>query len=332
MHSNGTFMKFLSPSRQALTRSDLRLVDPRKIVLVAGCAAVSFAALAFAGGIWVGRAHGVPEPVAEPIAMPAAQPEEEASGERFAAERIGELAGRLQVLEKDATYLLQAVDSHEEIARKLAKVDPSLAPKPRPKVAAKGEGGILLPPRPCAEPLPGSNDDLEQGERSAKCLRRVFDLLMDQVARRNADFMAIPARRPMDQARLGSPFGNRADPFNHRLAFHSGQDFSAPTGSPIHAAAGGRVIVAGPNPSYGNRIEIDHGNGLVTRYAHASKLLVKVGDVVLPGQEIAKVGSTGRSTGPHLHFEVLYHGEFVDPQNFLSLGGMEIDSDGLATD
>ena len=92
------------------------------------------------------------------------------------------------------------------------------------------------------------------------------------------------------------------------------------------------MIVAGPNPSYGNRVEIDHGNGLVTRYAHASKLLVKVGDVVLPGQEIAKVGSTGRSTGPHLHFEVLYHGEFVDPQNFLSLGGMEIDSDGMASD
>ncbi|MBD9513436.1 MULTISPECIES: M23 family metallopeptidase [Pseudomonadaceae] len=327
-------MKSLSPSRQALTRSDLRLVDPRRIVVIGGCVAVLFAVAAFAGGIWVGRVNLAPAPM--PVAAPAEPAAEDDSGERFAAERIGDLAGRLQVLEKDATYLLQAVDSHEEIARKLAKVDPELVPKPKAaaKVAAsgKGEGGILLPPRPCAEPLPGSTDDLQQGERSAKCLRRVFDLLMDQVARRNADFMAIPARRPVEQARLGSPFGNRFDPFNHHLAFHSGQDFSAPTGSPIHAAAGGRVIVAGPNPSYGNRVEIDHGNGLVTRYAHASKLEVKVGDVVLPGQEIAKVGSTGRSTGPHLHFEVLYHGEFVDPQNFLSLGGMEIDSDGMATD
>lgn len=322
-------MSFLSPTRQALTRSDLQLIDRRRFLLVAGCTALLFAVVAFVVGVWVGRTNV--EPVPMPVVASAPAPSEDDSAERFAAERIGELAGRLQVLEKDATYLLKAVDSHEEIARKLSKVDPDLAPKPQAPTT-KGKGGILLPPRPCAEPLPASDVDLERSERSAKCLRRVFDLLMDQVARRNADFMAIPARRPMEQARLGSPFGNRLDPFNHHLAFHSGQDFSALTGSPIHAAAGGRVIVAGPNPSYGNRVEIDHGNGLVTRYAHASKLLVKVGDVVLPGQEIAKVGSTGRSTGPHLHFEVLYHGEFVDPQNFLSLGGMEIDSDGMASD
>ncbi|WP_152220619.1 M23 family metallopeptidase [Pseudomonas sp. SCB32] len=324
-------MKSLSPSRQALTRSDLRLVDPHRLLLGVAGVSLVVAVAAFAGGIWVGRAHV--EPVAQPVAVVGNGAEE--PQERFAAERIGQLSGRLQVLEKDAAYLLQAVDSHEEIARKLSKLDPALAPQAktpthRRAVEGDGEGGILLPPRPCAEPLPSA--DIDQNERSARCLRRVFDQLMDQVARRSADFMAIPARRPMEDARLGSPFGNRVDPFNRRLAFHSGQDFSAPAGSPIHAAAGGRVIVADRNPSYGNRVEIDHGNGLVTRYAHASKLLVKVGDVVLPGQEIAKVGSTGRSTGPHLHFEVLYHDEFVDPQNFLSLGGMEIDSDGMASD
>lgn len=322
-------MKPLSPSRQALTRSDLRLVDPRRLLLGAVCVSLTLAAAAFAGGLWVGKQQ------VEPVIVPVAQSEaaSEASGERFATERIGELTGRLQVLEKDADYLLKAVDSHEEIARKLSKVDPELAPAANSRpVVGRHEGGILLPPRACVDPLPASAADLERNEQSVKCLRRVFDLLMDQVARRNADFMAIPSRRPMEEARLGSPFGNRVDPFNRRLAFHSGQDFSAPTGSLIHAAAGGRVVVAGRHASYGNRIEIDHGNGLVTRYAHASKLLVKQGDVVLPGQEIAKVGSTGRSTGPHLHFEVLYHGEFVDPQNFLSLGGMEIDSDGLATD
>jgi len=324
-------MKSLSPSRQALTRSDLRLVDPRRLLLGAVCVSLVVALAAFASGIWVGRAHV--EPVAQLVAE--AGNSADVPQERFAAERIGQLSGRLQVLEKDAAYLLQAVDSHEEIARKLSKLDPALAPQakatvPRRSVSGDGEGGILLPPRPCAESLPSA--DIDQNERSARCLRRVFDQLMDQVARRSADFMAIPARRPMEDARLGSPFGNRVDPFNRRLAFHSGQDFSAPTGSSIHAAAGGRVIVADRNPSYGNRVEIDHGNGLVTHYAHASKLLVKVGDVVLPGQEIAKVGSTGRSTGPHLHFEVLYHGEFVDPQSFLSLGGMEIDSDGMASD
>lgn len=321
-------MKPLSPSRQTLTRSELRLVDPRRLLLGGICVALVLASAAFAGGVWVGSLRA-DAPMA-PAATEAEAVHDE-SGERFTAERIGQLSGRLQVLEKDAAYLLKAVDSHDEITRKLSKLDPALAPQAG-ATPSDGEGGILLPPRRCTEPLQAPPSDLIQGERSAKCLRQVFDHLIDQVARRNADFMAIPARRPLEQARLGSPFGNRVDPFNRRLAFHSGQDFSAPTGSPIHAAAGGRVIVSGRHPSYGNRIEIDHGNGLVTRYAHASRLLVKVGDLVLPGQEIAKVGSTGRSTGPHLHFEVLFRGDFVDPQSFLSLGGMEIDSDGLASD
>lgn len=319
-------MKSLSPSRQTLTRSELRLVDPRRLLVGGACVALVLAVAAFAGGVWVGHLQSDAPP-----APAEAETAHDESGERFTAERLGQLSGRLQVLEKDAAYLLKAVDSHEEIARKLSKLDPALAPQGS-AAPADGEGGILLPPRRCAGTEPASPSDLLQSERSAKCLRQVFDHLMDQVARRNADFMAIPARRPLEQARLGSPFGNRVDPFNRRLAFHSGQDFSAPVGSPIHAAAGGRVIVSGRHPSYGNRVEIDHGNGLVTRYAHASRLLVKAGDLVLPGQEIAKVGSTGRSTGPHLHFEVLFRGDFVDPQNFLSLGGMEIDSDGLASD
>lgn len=326
MHSNGTAMKSLSPSRQALTRSDLRLVDTRRYVLGAACMAIVLAIAAFAGGLWIGRQPaGLP---VQPVVTATEATTPDASEERFTAERVGELAGRLQVLEKDAAYLLKAVDSQQEITRKVTRLDPTLIPKPKP-VSTKGEGGVLLPPRDCGT---AAATDLTQSEQSVRCLRRVFDQLMDQVARRNADFMAIPARRPLEDARLGSPFGNRVDPFNRRLAFHSGQDFSAPIGTPIHAAAGGRVIAAGPHTSYGNLVEIDHGNGLVTRYAHASKVFVKVGDVVLPEQKIAAVGSTGRSTGAHLHFEVLLKGEFVDPQNFLSLGGMEIDSDGMAAD
>jgi len=323
---NGTAMKSLSPSRQALTRSDLRLIDTRRFVLGAAGVSLVLCVAAFAGGMWIGRLQG--EPIVQPVApvVEAVTPDD--SEERFTAERLGEMAGRLQVLEKDAEYLLKAVNSQQEITRKVTQLDPSLIPKPKP-LRSDAEGGILLPPRGCnAAPA----KDLPQSEQSITCLRRVFDQLMDQVARRNADFMAIPARRPLEQARLGSPFGNRVDPFNRRLAFHSGQDFSAPIGTPIHAAAGGRVIAAGPHTSYGNLVEIDHGNGLVTRYAHASKIYVKVGDVVLPEQMIAAVGSTGRSTGAHLHFEVMLKGEFVDPQNFLSLGGMEIDSDGMAAD
>ena len=176
MHSNGTAMNSLSPSRQALTRSDLRLVDTRRYVLGAACVTLVLATAAFAGGLWLGR--GQTQTVMVPVAQVEEAPDE--SGERFAAERIGELTGRLQVLEKDADYLLKAVDSHQEIARKLSKVDPELVPAPKGKsTSTRNEGGILLPPRACVDPLPASAADLERNEQSAACLRRVFDLLMD---------------------------------------------------------------------------------------------------------------------------------------------------------
>lgn len=115
-----------------------------------------------------------------------------------------------------------------------------------------------------------------------------------------------------------SSYGPRRDPFTRRRAFHEGIDFAAPRGTPILAAAGGIVTYAGRLSGYGNLVEIDHGNDLVTRYAHASKLLVKRGDLVYAGQKIATVGSTGRSTGPHLHFEVRLAGRAVDPRRFLA--------------
>jgi murein DD-endopeptidase MepM/ murein hydrolase activator NlpD len=124
---------------------------------------------------------------------------------------------------------------------------------------------------------------------------------------------------PADGARFGSPFGNRSDPFTHRLSFHPGIDLVAKTGTPIMAAAGGRVVFAGEKAGYGNAVEIDHGNGLMTRYGHASRIVAHVGDLVLPRQHIADVGSTGRSTGPHLHFEVLVNGAPVNPVDYLAL-------------
>jgi murein DD-endopeptidase MepM/ murein hydrolase activator NlpD len=101
---------------------------------------------------------------------------------------------------------------------------------------------------------------------------------------------------------------------------HSGLDFQADPGTPILAAAGGVVVTQEFHPAYGNMVEIDHGNNLITRYAHASKVWVKQGDLVKRGQKIADVGTTGRSTGPHLHFEVMVQGVPQDPQKFLAAG------------
>jgi hypothetical protein len=128
----------------------------------------------------------------------------------------------------------------------------------------------------------------------------------------------IPSVMPVKHSWISSGFGKRIDPITGKVEIHEGVDFPVPKGTPIYASAGGVVEYAGFNPSgFGNLVEIDHGNGVMTRYAHNSKVLVKVGQIVKRGQEISLSGTTGRSTGPHLHFEVRYHGVAEDPIRFL---------------
>lgn len=131
----------------------------------------------------------------------------------------------------------------------------------------------------------------------------------------------LPSIRPVATGTYSSNFGWRIDPFSGRKAIHEGVDFIAETGTPIVAAAGGIVIYSDYHPQYGNMLEIDHGNDLVSRYGHASKRLVRVGEVVLRGQKIAEVGNTGRSTGSHLHFEVRHKGAPQNPARFLNMPG-----------
>jgi murein DD-endopeptidase MepM/ murein hydrolase activator NlpD len=127
----------------------------------------------------------------------------------------------------------------------------------------------------------------------------------------------IPTMLPVAAPYNSSTFGRRVDPFTGQIAMHEGIDFLADQGSPIGAAAGGVVVFAGFHPQYGYMVDIDHGNDLVTRYAHCSRLMVKDGDVVPRGRKIGEVGSTGRSTGPHLHFEVRFRGAAQNPAKFL---------------
>lgn len=142
-------------------------------------------------------------------------------------------------------------------------------------------------------------------------------LMEDELVREKVRTRLLPSAPPIDVPYPVSGFGWRIDPFTGRRANHEGIDFAAPIGTPIFAAAGGIVIAAEPHPTYGNMVDLEHANGLTTRYAHASKLLVKLGDVVKRGQKIAEVGSTGHSTGPHLHFEVRQGGNAQNPSRFL---------------
>ena len=133
----------------------------------------------------------------------------------------------------------------------------------------------------------------------------------------------LPTIQPVNVSYNASGFGWRFDPFNGRSTFHEGIDFPAPSGTAIVAAAGGVVIAAEYHHEFGNMLEIDHGNNIVTRYAHASRLMAKVGDIVRRGQHVADIGSTGRSTGAHLHFEVLVKGAPQDPNKFLAAGASQ---------
>ncbi len=129
----------------------------------------------------------------------------------------------------------------------------------------------------------------------------------------------LPLRYPLSgELTVSSPFGYRPDPFLGRPALHPGVDLVQPYGSTIKATAIGRVIHAGPMGGYGNAVDIDHGNGIVTRYGHMAQVLVSEGQTVKAGEPIGVLGSTGRSTGPHLHYEVRVDGEPVDPERFLT--------------
>jgi murein DD-endopeptidase MepM/ murein hydrolase activator NlpD len=142
-----------------------------------------------------------------------------------------------------------------------------------------------------------------------------------QVERLNRTLALVPYRKPViGEVEFTSGFGVRSDPFLGRPAMHTGLDFRAATGDPVRATANGKVISSGWAGGYGRMVEIDHGNGLATRYGHLSEINVKVGDVIKIGQVIGAVGSTGRSTGPHLHYETRIDGDAVDPQKFLRAG------------
>ncbi len=184
-----------------------------------------------------------------------------------------------------------------------------------------GRGGPLITDKNL--PLSMQDIQLELAKLSVALEDKADQLtVMDSMlAREQVRRAALPSGSPVNGGFFSSNFGWRLDPFTGQRALHEGVDFMAEMGTPIKAAASGRVVYSDIHSGYGNMIEIDHGNGLISRYAHASKRLVKVGDVVLRGQKIGEVGSTGRSTGPHLHFEILSNGTPQNPTRYLNLPG-----------
>lgn len=215
------------------------------------------------------------------------------------AARLGELqaeANRLNALGERLTRVGQLQDGEFDFTR---------------PVGVGGDGEVRDMPRA----------DLEVGMQA---LSRQFAASGEQLAvletllfNRQLDLNAVPSREPVTDSYITSGYGHRADPILGGSQFHKGIDFEADVGDPVLAVADGVVSFSGDRDGYGQTVEIDHGNGYVTRYAHNSRLTRSVGQLVRAGQEIAKAGSTGRSTGAHVHFEVWEHGRAVNPHQFL---------------
>lgn len=147
---------------------------------------------------------------------------------------------------------------------------------------------------------------------------RQLQVLESMIAAEELSDDLSPAGRPLEGGWMSSRFGVRQDPITGRKGFHRGIDFAGKVNSPVHAVAAGVVVFSGKKSGYGNMVQIDHGNGYATRYGHNKANLVKVGDVVTRGQQIAALGSTGRSTGPHVHFEVIRDGKRINPIRFIN--------------
>lgn len=159
---------------------------------------------------------------------------------------------------------------------------------------------------------------VDQLERQLEDRQQQLEILEGLMVDRKIQSDVFIAGRPIEKGWIASRFGQRPDPFTGRMSFHAGIDFTTGrSGAEIHTVASGVITWSGPRSGYGLMVEVNHGNGFTTRYAHAEKLLVEVGDVVKKGQDIALVGSTGRSTGPHVHFEVYKNGRVVDPAAYI---------------
>nr|WP_101926203.1 MULTISPECIES: M23 family metallopeptidase [Luteimonas] len=180
----------------------------------------------------------------------------------------------------------------------------------RPVGLGGAEAATDMPARKLTDGMLALEGDLA---RSGQQLSVLEALLFDRTLEQNA----MPSRSPVASSYMTSSYGYRADPFGRGGQFHKGIDFDARTGDPVMSVANGVVSYSGVRGGYGNVVEVDHGNGYVTRYAHNSRNVVKVGDLVRVGQEIAKAGSTGRSTGAHVHFEVWENGRVQNPRKFL---------------
>jgi len=267
-----------------------------------------------------------PSPISDTVIM-VAPPDREARLESreppastmsLASTNPGELTGVLarvsaslnKIAHRQTAALTDLEEHVDSKARRIRSVLSDLGVAISKTPGKSAVGGPFVPVRP---PKPGASAFDRQ-------LYRV-NVARAHIDRYRRALLAVPVRKPVSgEVDMSSPFGVRTDPFNGRPAMHTGIDLRGDLGELVHATANGKVSIAGREGGYGNMVEIDHGNGFSTRYGHLSEIDVKVGQQVRIGQVVGRIGSTGRSTGPHLHYETRINSEPVDPQKFLRAG------------
>ena len=224
---------------------------------------------------------------------------------------LGRLSAGLDNIDRKQIAVLNDMEERADSkARRMRSVLSDLGVNPVRMPTGATVGGPFVPLNPAKASASGFDRQLYR-----------VNVVRAQISQYLQALVAVPLRKPViGEVDMSSPFGMRMDPFNGRPAIHTGIDLRGEVGEPVHATAAGRVSLAGREGGYGNMVEIDHGNGLATRYGHLSEIDVKVGQMVRIGETIGHIGSTGRSTGPHLHYETRVNGEAVDPQKFLRAG------------
>jgi murein DD-endopeptidase MepM/ murein hydrolase activator NlpD len=288
-------------------------LDLRHPIVVGTALAMVFAIVggAFSLGVGLGARHRGPNPIDQLGSWPADLLHQKAQIEdvrRVLQEKVNALA--LRVGQMNANVIrLNALGKRLTHMANLNDGEFDFGNPPAVGGAESAEGQPAQIPN-----LTAMIDDL-QGHLSSR--EQQLGVLENLILTRELNKQVYPEGRPVEQGFISSYFGERADPFTGFSALHKGIDFAGPAGTAVSSVAAGLVTFAGDRPGFGRMIEINHGNGLATRYCHNEKLLVKQGDMVRKGQEVSLMGSTGHSTGPHLHFEVLKDGVQVNPLRFV---------------
>jgi murein DD-endopeptidase MepM/ murein hydrolase activator NlpD len=228
---------------------------------------------------------------------------------------LGEMQARMMRLDAQSERLAKLAGEKVAAPVKLQLTKVKQVPPVTDKTSQLPRGGPLVLDAPMTESYLQQQiaELMAQVDVKTEYLSDIEAKLLQQSVLKDS----LPNISPVNALYNSSSFGYRIDPFSGHKAFHEGLDFMANTGTPIYAAARGIVSFAEQTPDYGKIVKIDHGSGIETRYAHTSLLVVKAGDRVEKGQKIAEVGSTGRSTGPHLHYEIRFNGNPLDPRKYL---------------